>query len=124
MIRDKTALLPLCAFLAAGALNVFAGPVGHAQGVQSQAQQQVSDDDLESFANALEKVQEVDAKYKGQILQTKDSQARNSLQQKEEQEMVGAIRDEGLTVNQYKQVADAVQHDSGLWDRLQEKLKK
>jgi hypothetical protein len=86
--------------------------------------QDVTDADIEHFANAVMAVEEVRQTYEKALATTDDEGEKTSLQQEAQEKMVNAIQDEGLTVQQYQMVAQAVQSDPEMWKKVQQHLTK
>lgn len=92
------------------------------QVAQSTGQQSTdfSDEKIESFVDARERVVEISRKWEERLNNTESQEELNSLQQEAQQEMVEAVRDEGISVNDYNMIVDATQTDPALRERVNE----
>lgn len=89
---------------------------GNASGM---AAEDVTDQDLKKFGAAYTQMQQVRAEYGKKIQQTKDDKAKQKqLRQEGQQEMVSAIRDEGLKIAEYRQIGKALNSDKELRSRF------
>jgi hypothetical protein len=109
---------------AAGAL-LSAVPLSavHAQQTQQanpSAQQQapVSDEKLEQFADAASTVREVRQEYSAEIQSTQDEEKAQSLRAEAQQKMVVVVQEAGLSVSDYNMIAQRLQSDGELMQRL------
>ena len=99
-----------------------AAPLALAQ--QQQAPQQaaadieVSDNQLQSFADAQGSLSEIQQDYSGQMENVEDPKKANELRQQANAEMIEAVKDSGLTVEAFNQIAQAVQNNPELQQRL------
>lgn len=92
-----------------------------APGPQQLAQaDQFSDEDIQSFVAARESVIDISRNWEERIQNAESQDELNSLQQASQEEMIEAIRDEGLTVNDYNMMVDAAQRDPDLQQRISE----
>lgn len=91
---------------------------------QSTEQQNVEfgDEKLAAFVDARESVVEISQQWEERLNNTESQEKLNSLQQEAQQEMVAAVREEGLTVNEYNTIVDATQTDPELKERLTEMM--
>lgn len=90
---------------------------------QQQQQQQaadVSDEDLEKFAQAEENVRTVQEDYSTQLQEAEDPNKQQELQQQANEEMRSAVSDAGLDVQTYNEISMAIQQDSELRQRYEE----
>ncbi len=83
-------------------------------------QMNVNDAQLEEFAQAQSAIRQVQAKYQGQAKAIETREEMQSLQQKASQEMVQAIRNTDLTVQQYNQIANLVQSNPQVREQYME----
>ncbi len=83
---------------------------------------QVSDTDLMQFANAMQAVNDIRDQY-SQRIEAADSQDQaQQLQQEAGERMTMAVQDTGMTVDQYNEIAVALQGDPQLMQRLEQLL--
>lgn len=81
-----------------------------------------SDEKIESFVQARESVVEISREWEERLNNTESQEELNSLQQQAQQEMVEAVRDEGISVNEYNMIVDATQTDPALRERVNEMM--
>lgn len=91
---------------------------------QSTQQQDVEfgDDKIAAFVDARESVVEISQQWEERLNNAESQEKLNSLQQQAQEEMVEAVRDEGLTVNEYNMIVDATQTDPELRERVNEMM--
>jgi len=122
---NRLARLRLATLVSALMVTAPIGAVAQqAPNAPAQAQTNVSDSELESFANAVVAVQEIQIAADRAQKTTADGNDKAALQKQAQEEMVSAIEDEGLTVQRYQTIAQAVQSDPALWEKLQQHLNK
>jgi hypothetical protein len=112
------------AALAGLLLTVSPAAVMAQQAPDAAPTQTISDADIEHFANAVMAVETVRQTYEKALSTTDDQGEKTSLQKEAQEKMVNAIQDEGLTVQQYQMVAQAVQSDPEMWKKVQQHLTK
>ncbi len=106
-------------------------PQGQQQGGQQGGQQynpaaqqqqgaEVSDEDLEKYAKAETKVDDIREDFSEQLQEAEDQEKAQKLQQQAQEKMVSAVEDAGLDVTTYNQIASQVQMDDSLRERLEE----
>lgn len=99
---------------------------GHAQdqGEQQMMQQQpaseinVSDQELDQIATAYSRIHEIRIELQEKLAEVEDPAAAQQMQQEAGEAMVGAVEDNGLDVQTYNQVMEAVQTDEELREKL------
>ncbi|ADC71909.1 conserved hypothetical protein [Thioalkalivibrio sp. K90mix] len=79
----------------------------------------VSESDLESFLAAAEAAQDIRAEYADDIAEAEGEEAQE-LRDEANDEMVAAIEDEGLTVEEYQEIAYLIDNDSDLGEQFAE----
>lgn len=84
----------------------------------SQAASDITDEQVNSFALAMNQVSSLNQKYSAQIQGASDDTARAELQQKAASEMSQAVQQAGITPEQYNQIAQAAQGDAELRARI------
>ena len=106
----------------------FASPVALAQTSDveppSQAAPQVTDQQLEVYAVAALEVQKINQTYQPKISQAESPEDQKVLYDKATQEMTQAIRDSGMSVEQYNQLTTMVQSNPDLSTKLQGYIEK
>jgi hypothetical protein len=81
----------------------------------------IPDADVEKFAEAQGKVQDIKGKYQPQVqANVKEPEKAMAIQQQAQQEMVQAVKDTGLDVRKYNQIAQLAQYDPELRQRIDE----
>jgi len=98
-------------------------PLGAQQaGGQAAPQQQVevSDTDLELFAEAQEQIIAIQQDYSQRLQGAEDPERASKLQQEANEKMVSAVEESGLDVETFNTIAVAVQNDPELQQRLQD----
>jgi ABC-type sugar transport system substrate-binding protein len=105
-------------------------PLGIAQ-AQTQAPQktapqqtveQVPEQKLNQFAQALKMVAQLDAKYRPQIEKESNVDKRQKIAQQAQQEMIKAVNQVGLSVEEYNALTFKLQQDKAMQEKLQQKL--
>jgi len=81
------------------------------------------DAELKSFATAAVKVRRITNVYVEKMVTAKSENEKKQLEQLASGDMVQAVKKEGLSVNQYQDIANRVQTDSNLAERVKQKLK-
>lgn len=127
-MRKLTMTALMTAMLASvTATSAFAAQEGQAQQQQQQAaapQQaqpiEVNDEQLEQFADAQASVNEIRVDAMTKLKNSEDPKEAQEIQQQANQEMVDAVQDTGLSVEDYNLIARAVQNDTSLQSRLQQ----
>lgn len=82
------------------------------------------DNDLNSFAVAAVKVHRINNAYSRKMEEAKSEPEMHELEERANGEMVKAVRNEGLTVDQYQTIASRLKTDPDLAKRVQQKIKK
>lgn len=86
----------------------------------AQEQVEVSDDQLKTYAEAEQKVQEIRSEFQQQMPNAESPEEAQTLQQEAQQEMVAAVEDAGLTVEEYNQIASQMQANPELRQRMEQ----
>ena len=108
-------ILPLA--LAAGALPAQAGSL--LQTAQADVQGAAySQEQLESYAAAVMKVQEIDRAWQPKIQQAANEEEAEAMTTEATNEMIGEIQAQGLSVQQYNAITQAAEQDQQLYDRI------
>jgi hypothetical protein len=90
-----------------------------AQQQQPPAQQsEFSQNQLESFASAVLKVQEIRSKWQAQLQGAGNAEKAQELQAQAGAEMVSAVEEKGLTVETYNAIATAARDNPELAERI------
>ncbi|ASK33453.1 DUF4168 domain-containing protein [Alloalcanivorax mobilis] len=81
----------------------------------------ISDDEVEKFAEAQGKVQDIKGSYQEKVqANAKEPEKAMQIQQQAQQEMVQAVKDTGLEVQKYNQIAQLAQYDTDLRERIED----
>lgn len=105
------AALAAALFLTAAALPAAA---------QQAAPAEYSQEELEAFAAATQKVQQLNQKWIPQISQAETAEENAQMRERAMQEMAAAVRDEGLTVEEYNEIFDAAQQDPEVMQQIEQ----
>lgn len=99
---------------------------GQAQGQGMQQQQQetidVSDQQLEQFADAQTEISTIQQDFSSRLQNVEDPEKARDLQREANEEMTAAVEDAGLDVESFNQIAMAIQNDPELQQKLTEML--
>jgi hypothetical protein len=84
----------------------------------------ISELQIESFAVASIELQKINEKYAPIMQRTQDPNAQDQLRQEASSEMVQAVHDNGLSVQQYNTIQSLAQSDPALAAKVQEEIAK
>ncbi len=112
------------------ALPAFAQDYPADQGEPPPAQQQppaeeaatadsVTDSELEEFATAMEKVDEIRTTAQSELASAEDPEQAQAVQDEATKKMMGAIEETDISVERYNEIARGLMQDPGLQARLQ-----
>lgn len=107
--------------LPAGVLAAFmaVAPGAHAaSGNAGTGDANFDQEQIESFAQARAEVQQIQQEYASQAQQGDDKEAAQ-MQKEAQQEMVSAVEDAGLSVEEFNRIAQAARSDKELSERIQ-----
>lgn len=127
MLRTGTRLLAgiaLASGLTLGATAVMA----QQQETQPQAAppteaQKIDEQQLETYAKAAAKVQQINDSYLPKLKQAEDANKIDAIRKEAESKMVKAISDEGLTVEKYNRITIALRNDPQLAKEVTKMIK-
>ncbi len=109
-------------FGAQGALAQAAAPETQAapqtQPAPSQAAAQLDDETLDKFVSAYTEIQEIHQEYSGRLQEVTDAEKATGLQQEAQEKMQQAVTEQGLSVEEYAEVANQVSEDPELRARV------
>ncbi|MFO7552041.1 MAG: DUF4168 domain-containing protein [Haliea sp.] len=120
MLQSKKSLTAIAATL----VMLFGVPAALAQGPAQQAQQppsqqvEVSDAQLAQYVQVAEKVTEIRNDFQQKMTSAEDAEQAQALQEEASAEMIEAVQASGMSVEEYNQVAYALQSDPALQERL------
>lgn len=80
----------------------------------------VSDSEIEAFANAMVDVQELGQEWTEKMQETDDQEELSSMQEEAQEEMISAIESHDMTVEEYNEIATAAQQDPELAQKIEE----
>ncbi|WP_404421087.1 DUF4168 domain-containing protein [Thalassospira australica] len=108
-----------------GGFLMTMAPAIHAESMNSAPQQiaqaaqtEFSDEKLQQYADAVTEVQELNIKWQQRVQENQDPEKTQELRQEATQEMVVAIREKGLTVEEYNQITEAATNDPELSNKI------
>ena len=87
------------------------------------AESPYGDTELKSFAAAAVNVRRITDAYVEKMVAAKSEKEKKELEQRASGDMVQALRKEGLSVSEYQDIANRVQTDADLAERVKQKLK-
>lgn len=105
-------------------LTVFflAGTAHAQQEYQNQPPTDVSKKEINNYAQAYTEVLKIQERYSQVVQGVKDESEIKELQQKFTQKMIDQVKKNGLTVDRYTQISQAMQHDQNLYTKVEEKI--
>jgi len=116
--------MPAAIFVAAGL--TLGGVMGAVDVTPAQAQDQsaYSDTKLQSFAQAAVKLIDIRSDFRSEMQNTQSDEEKAALQQKTNQRMAQAVKDtQGISVEEYNQIASASRSDQALAQRINKYIK-
>lgn len=88
-------------------------------GSQTQAPaQNFSDDQLQQFADASQNIAMISQDYTEQLQNASDESEQQKIRQQANDEMVQAVQDSGMSVEQFNSIGQAIQQDPQLMQRV------
>lgn len=111
MTRAST---PICL---AAALGLMLGGASVAS-----AQEQYTDQDLQTFASAVIQIEQINMEAQQQVQAADTPEEQQQVQAQAQAQMVQVIEAEGLTVDEYNEIATAVQTDPELAQMIQQHI--
>lgn len=113
-IRMALPIAALAAFASPALAQTATAPDGSTGAptmLQENTAAQYSDDQLRSFADAVSDVNDVTAEYTQKLNDAASQQEAASLQQEAEVEMIQAVEENDLSLEEYNGIATAAQND-------------
>jgi len=89
---------------------------------QQQQQQNFSEQDIKAYANAATEISELQKKFQSQLQNAESAEDQQSVQEKANQAMIKAIKDAGLSLEKYNQIATAAQNNQELAKRIRDQM--
>lgn len=116
----KTWITTACAaaMLALGAAPAVAQQA-QAPAATQQAPVNYSDSQLEKFVSASKKVAVISQEYTPKLQSTNDEATRQEVYREADEKMVSVVRDEGMSVEEFNGINQAIQQDPALMERVQ-----
>ena len=117
MIKFKALSTLMAVAVGMGAAPIAAQAQDGANGSQQQMQgapATIPDAQIESYAAAETRVQEIAENVREQAHQAQTPEQQNEMQQQAQQRMVSVIREEGMSVADYNMIARAASQDPDL----------
>ncbi|MDH4572411.1 MULTISPECIES: DUF4168 domain-containing protein [Salinicola] len=115
----------ITAFLAAAMMTtgLASAPVMAQESADSGAQAQApaqnfSDDQLQQFADASQDIAMISQDYTEQLQNASDEGEQQKIRQQANDEMVQAVQDSGMSVEQFNSIGQAIQQDPQLMQRV------
>jgi hypothetical protein len=106
----------------AGILTGSPAMAGAAQGQDVPPAEDVTQDDLKTFAEAYTQVTQIYNQYEQRIINSSEPTEANALQQEANQKMNQAVMDTGLSIEDYNSMYRAIENDQGLQNELTQVL--
>lgn len=79
----------------------------------------VSDAEVQAFANAMVDVQELGQEWTEKMQETDNQEELSSMQEQAQKEMISAIESHDMTVEEYNEIATAAQQDPELAQKIE-----
>lgn len=110
----------LPAFLVAAVVAVGATGAASAQSAEETMEPRTdwSQEKLESFAAAAVGVDEVFSRWREDISEAESAEKANEMQQTASKEAAEVVEDEGLTIEEYNEINQAIQADPQLYEQV------
>lgn len=117
----KTWITTACsaAVLALGVAAPSIAQQSQAPAATQQAPVNYSDSQLEKFVAASKKVAVISQEYTPRLQSTKDDATRQEVYREADEKMVQVVREEGMTVEEFNGINQAIQQDPALMQRVQ-----
>lgn len=109
-------------FLISGLINAVPFTVNAEESLSRASQQEVSQDDLKTFAEAYTQVSQVYNVYENRIIKSKEPGQATALQQEANQKMNQAVRNHGLSIEDYNSIHRMIEKDPSLKQQLTQLL--
>jgi len=110
---------------ASGGAMAQQAPAGNAQAPMTapNSGSSYSDAELEKFVGASQKVSMISQQYRPKLDAAGDEATRSKVFQQADQEMVKAVHAQGMTVDQFNGINQALQQDPALVERVEKMVK-
>jgi hypothetical protein len=100
--------------LALSAALLLTAPVGMAQN-----EKEFSDEELAKYAQARAEILEVSKSYRSDMQNAENEQEAQKLRKELQDEMMGVVKDAGMSVKEYNKMTKAVRQDEKLRKKVQ-----
>jgi hypothetical protein len=87
-----------------------------------QSKEQISEAKIDQFVTALNEVHTIRNDVATELESTQDAEQAQKVQQRAQQDMIEAVQDAGLSVEEYNQIASRMSSDPELQARISAKL--
>ncbi|MFP4392730.1 MAG: DUF4168 domain-containing protein [Desulfohalobiaceae bacterium] len=78
-----------------------------------------SDEKLEKFSSSYVQIQDIQQEYSDELSKMEDEKEAQDLQEKYTERMVDVVREEGLSVEEYNQIGQAMNSDKELREKIE-----
>ena len=99
--------------LAISAALLLSAPLSMAQ-----SEQGFSDEKLSKYAQARSEIQAVSKSYRSKMQEAEDQKAAQEMRKEMQDEMMTAVKDNGLSVEEYNEITKAVRQDEELRQKV------
>ena len=125
-IRKTVLTIAVAALFAAGGTAVAqsaGGGAGQAPafGEQTPATAAMTEQTVDAFVDAFVAVQEIREDFSERLQSATDEAEAQAMQQEAQEQMIQAVEESGMSVQEYNEVAMALQNDPELMQQVQEK---
>jgi hypothetical protein len=122
-IRIPAAILSGAGLLIGSAVTAPALAAEQAPAAQQSQASSYSDEKIQSFVTAALEVEQVRQEYSAQFAEAESEEQRQAIAQQANDEMVKAVEDApGISLQEYNQIAQAVERDPALSQRVAERM--
>ncbi|MCC5878386.1 MAG: DUF4168 domain-containing protein [Idiomarina sp.] len=90
------------------------------QQMEEMANQPISEEQLEQFADALDEIERINDEFVAELEQAESQEEAQELQIAAQSEMVEAVENSGLSVEEYNAIAYRMQNDPEIQERIEE----
>ncbi len=122
--KNWSKVLGLCValavlFCAGQALAQEGQQEGQPEGYSQDQKTDFSDNELQKFAKSYLQIQDIQQEYSDELSQMEDEQEAQELQEKYTQMMVDVVRQEGLSVEEYNQIGQAMNSSEEVRNKIE-----
>ncbi|RTZ42565.1 DUF4168 domain-containing protein [Candidimonas sp. SYP-B2681] len=109
--------------LSSGAAMAQQSATGAGKAAITAAAPNFTDAQLQKFVAASQKVAVISEEFRPKVMASNDESARNKVLEQADEKMVRAVHDEGMTVDQFNGMNQALQQNPELVQRVQKMVK-